>query len=132
MTKSVYGALYLRSATVEPDSVQGWNEKRHQLEKRAEQEGIQIFKVYEDWGVSGLSQPQDRPGMTAMLNDMSQGSFHVLYLTGIDRISRNSNDALAILQQLQDAGVKIRIGDQQGDLTIGPEIGNLDNQLKQS
>ena len=132
MTKLIYGALYLRSATVEPDNVQDWNEKRHQLEKRAKQEGIQIFKVYEDWGVSGLSKPQDRPGMTAMLNDINQGYFQVLYITGIDRISRNLDDALTILRQLQDVGVRIRVGDQQGDVTLGSEMVNLHDQLKKS
>lgn len=86
MKNTMYSALYLRSATIELSSVKRLAENRQNLEKRAFQEDVTIFKVYEDQGVSGLSKSQSRPGMAALLDDISQGHIQVLYIAGIDRV----------------------------------------------
>lgn len=77
------------------------------------------MKVYEDDGVSGLSKPKLRPGLSAMLRDAREGKFNVLYVSGLERFGRNAQLVLDVVNQLQAAGVTIKTGGQE-ILTTNP------------
>jgi DNA invertase Pin-like site-specific DNA recombinase len=126
MTKTAQqpiGAIYVRSASSLPEDVYDVDEQRFRIEKFALQDEAQIVKFYEDLGVSGLSDPQQRPGMSALLEDARKGEFNVLYIAGFDRLSRRVEYMMDIVRQLRDAGVKIKAG-KQGEV-INEEIMEL-------
>jgi site-specific DNA recombinase len=110
--QQLIGAIYVRSASSLPEDVYDVDEQRFRIEKFALQDEAQIVKFYEDLGVSGLSDPQQRPGMSALLEDARKGEFNVLYIARLDRLSRRVEYMVDIVRQLRDAGVKIKVGEQ--------------------
>jgi DNA invertase Pin-like site-specific DNA recombinase len=82
------------------------NETRRQLEKQAAKDSVQIVKIYEDFGVSGISPLDEHPGMSMLLEDATKGVFEILYIAGIDRLSRRTEHAFDIIGQLKAAGVR--------------------------
>jgi len=104
------GAIYLRCATTSQPDGFDLDTLGKQLREAASQDGSEIVKVYQDQGVSGLSQPAQRPGFSALLQDAREGKFNVLYVSSLDRFGRNLPVVLEVVSQLQIAGIKIKAG----------------------
>lgn len=107
---SLGGAIYLRRAAKTQTDDFELDALGNQLREYAARDGIEIVKVYEDNGVSGLSKPNIRPGLSALLRDAREGKFNVLYVSGLDRFGRNVQLVLDVVNQLQAAGVTIKTG----------------------
>lgn len=108
---SLGGAIYLRrAAKTQTDDFELDALGELLLREYAARDGIEIVKVYEDNGVSGLSKPNLRPGLSELLRDAREGKFNVLYVSGLDRFGRNVQFVLDVVNQLQAAGVTIKTG----------------------
>lgn len=107
---SLGGAIYLRRAAKTQTDGFELDALGNLLREYAARDGIEIVKVYADDGVSGLSKPNIRPGLSALLRDAREGKFNVLYVSGLDRFGRNVQLVLDVVNQLQAAGVTIKTG----------------------
>jgi len=68
--------------------------------------GVPEDRIYVDHGLSGTR--RDRPGLDQALAAVRKGD--TFTVTKLDRLARSVPDALGILQQLSDRGVKFALG----------------------
>jgi len=62
---------------------------------------------FDDEGRSGAT--LDRPAMRSLRRAIGKGRIHRLYAVALDRLSRNLTDTLALLDELDRAGVELRL-----------------------
>lgn len=62
-------------------------------------EGHEVFKVYEDRGISGKN-ISGRPGLKDLLQDANAGKFDLVIVWKLNRISRKLIDILNIVDTL--------------------------------
>lgn len=90
-------AVYTRSATVSPESIET---QRRTINDALEQAGFMkeaAIEYYSDDGASGLN--IERPGLLRLLADVAKGKFQWLVVDEWFRLSR-SEDLLGILDKL--------------------------------
>lgn len=63
--------------------------------------GLNLVKVYEDKGLSGKD--TNRPALQELLSDIKKGETFII--TDLSRFSRNTRDALCMLEDLKNRGV---------------------------
>lgn len=95
------GALYLRVSTSDQTTL---NQKL-ELESYCKREGIEVFKIYEDEGVSGAK--TTRPQLDLMLQDMRKGLFDVVIVWKFDRLGRSTAHLLQVLEELKNNSVRL-------------------------
>ncbi|MEW6408504.1 MAG: recombinase family protein [Nitrospirota bacterium] len=97
-------SLYLRVST-EDQAKEGYSleVQREHLESFAKREGLEIFKVYQDDGISGYT--TERPALKQLLKDAKQKKFDLVLVYKIDRFSRNLKDLLNLVDELFSSGV---------------------------
>ncbi|QWU16244.1 Resolvase, N terminal domain [Paenibacillus sophorae] len=100
MKTKINAALYIRVST-EMQAKEGFSLEAQQeaLLKHCRLIGATPFKVYVDAGRSGKS-ITGRPAMQEMLNDAGNGCFNQVMCTHLNRLSRNMNDLLSVLEAL--------------------------------
>ncbi len=124
------GVIYLRRASQFQEDGFGLGDLIKRLQLEAQRDGIQIVDVYEDLGVSGRSQLENRPGLVALLQDARKGKFDVLYISALDRFGRGIRDIFDVVVQLQAFGIKIKVNGE--DVwPIEPEEVELMDSLQQ-
>jgi DNA invertase Pin-like site-specific DNA recombinase len=96
-------ALYIRVST----SKQATDNQRRELSAVAERSGWEIWKIYEDAGISGAKGRDKRPGLDAMLRAVNAREFDMVAAWSVDRLGRSLTDLLGILQNLHDKGVDL-------------------------
>jgi len=100
-------ALYLRVST-EDQAREGYSleVQRETLEAFAKREGLEVYKVYSDNGISGYS--TNRPALAALMADAKGGKFGLVLVSKLDRFSRNLKDLLQLVDTLytQNVGFK--------------------------
>src|SRR5215469_10011297 len=106
-------ALYLRVST----DGQTVENQQIALEAVCEQRGWQLVQVYSDNGVSGAKGRHQRPGLDAMLKDVSRGRFDVVLAWALDRLGRSLIDLLDTLGELDAASVALVLHQQAIDTT---------------
>jgi len=109
-------ALYLRVST-EDQAREGYSleVQRETLEAFAKREGLEVYKVYSDNGISGYS--SDRPALAALLADAKGGKFGLVLVSKLDRFSRNLKDLLSLVDTLSDQGVGFKSAGEPFDTT---------------
>lgn len=75
-------------------------------EKIVEREGFQLVERFSDAAISGEAF-DDRPGLVAMLQAAKAGSFDLLVIEAIDRLSRKQSDLFAIRDLLTFQKIRI-------------------------
>jgi DNA invertase Pin-like site-specific DNA recombinase len=108
MAKPKRVAIYLRVSTSKQDTE---NQKR-ELVAVAERSGWEIWKVYEDAGISGAKGRDKRPGLDAMLKAVNAKEIDMVATWSVDRLGRSLTDLLGILQGLHDKGVGLYLHQQ--------------------
>ena len=99
MTKNA--SIYLRVST----GGQSTASQRMEVENYCKRQGWNIFKVYEDHGISG-AHADNRPALNKLLTDARAGKAgDVLVVYKIDRIARSTTDLLRILSEFKAAGL---------------------------
>jgi len=127
--QQILGALYVRNASSFPEDAFAMDDQRAQIEKCALKDDVRIVKAYQDIGISGRSDPKQRPGLSALLEDSRQGVFNVLYIASLNRLDRRPEHLMDIVSQLQTAGVKIKVNEQ-GEVLVSKEMMGFFNNLK--
>jgi len=97
-------AIYIRVST-EDQTKEGYSlgVKRDYLEFFSKREGLKIFKIYQDNGISGYT--KDRPALTELLKDAKDKRFDLVLAHKIDRFSRNLKDLLNLIDGLSSCGI---------------------------
>jgi DNA invertase Pin-like site-specific DNA recombinase len=94
-------AIYLRVSTSKQDT----DNQLRELTAVADRSGWEIWKVYEDAGISGAKGRDQRPGLDAMMKAVNAKEFDMVATWSVDRLGRSLTDLLSILQGLHDKGV---------------------------
>jgi DNA invertase Pin-like site-specific DNA recombinase len=100
------------------------SETRILLNEYATRDDVKVVKVYDDRGMSGMSLPNQRPGLTTLLDDARNGVFTILYISGVDRLGRKPEHVIEIISQLQAVGVRVKVYGQD-ELTIAEQMKGL-------
>lgn len=93
--------LYLRVSTEEQTTLN----QELELKKYCEREGIEIYKIYKDEGISGAK--TSRPALDLMLKDMRNKCFEVIIVWKFDRLGRSTAHLLQVLQELKNRKVRL-------------------------
>src|ERR1700726_1758182 len=94
-------AIYLRVSTSKQDT----DNQPRELTAVADRSGWEIWKVYEDAGISGAKGRDQRPALDAMMKAVNAKEFDMVATWAVDRLGRSLTDLLSILQGLHDKGV---------------------------
>ncbi|MCX5784124.1 MAG: recombinase family protein, partial [Elusimicrobia bacterium] len=110
-------ALYLRVST-EDQAKEGYSleVQRETLEAFAKREGLEIYKIYSDDGISGYTSDR-RPALAALLADAKSGKFDLVLVSKLDRFSRNLRDLLNLVEELCSYGVGFKSAGEPFDTT---------------
>ena len=106
MSKRV--AIYCRVSTVE-QAEEGYSvdEQRRRCIEYCEKQGHEVFKVYEDRGISGKN-ISGRPGLKDLLKDANDKKFDLMILWKLNRASRRLIDILNIVDILDKNNIAFR------------------------
>src|ERR1700730_8217987 len=96
-------AIYLRVSTSKQDT----ENQLRELSAVADRSGWEIWKVYEDAGISGAKGRDQGPGLEAMMKAVNAREFDMVATWSVDRLGRSLTDPLGILQDLQEKGVDL-------------------------
>jgi DNA invertase Pin-like site-specific DNA recombinase len=96
-------AVYLRVSTSKQDT----ENQLRELTAVADRSGWEIWKIYEDAGISGAKGRDKRPGLDAMMKAVNAKQFDMVATWSVDRLGRSLTDLLNILQELQEKGVDL-------------------------
>ena len=96
-------AIYLRVSTSKQDT----ENQLRELTAVADRSGWEIWRVYEDAGISGAKGRDKRPGLDALLKAVNAKEFDMVAAWSVDRLGRSLTDLLSILQGLHDKGVDL-------------------------
>jgi len=109
-------SAYIRVST-EDQAKEGYSleVQREQLESFAKREGLELFKVYQDDGISGYT--TERPALKELLKDAKQKKFDLVLVYKIDRFSRNLKDMLNLVDELSSYGVGFKSATEPFDTT---------------
>ena len=106
MTKRV--ALYLRVSTNE----QTTENQRQELQAVANHAGWEVVEVYEDAGISGAKNRDQRPAFDQMLNDATRRKFDMIASWSVDRLGRSLQGLLGFMNDIQAVGVDLYLHQQ--------------------
>jgi len=109
-------AIYIRVST-EDQVKEGYSleVQREYLESFAERERHEIFKIYQDDGISGYS--AERPALKELLKDAKEKKFNLVLVHKIDRFSRNLKDLLTLVDELSSYGIGFKSATEPFDTT---------------
>jgi len=109
-------AIYTRVST-EDQAKEGYSleVQKEYLESFATRESLEIFKLYQDDGISGYT--IERPALQELLKDAKQNRFDLVLVYKIDRFSRNLKDMLNLVDELSKHGVGFRSATEPFDST---------------
>jgi DNA invertase Pin-like site-specific DNA recombinase len=96
-------AIYLRVSTSKQDT----DNQLRELTAVADRSGWEIWKVYEDAGISGAKGRDKRPGLDAMMKAVNAKQFDLVAAWSVNRLGRSLTHLLDLLQALQDKGVDL-------------------------
>ena len=101
-------AIYLRVSTSKQDT----ENQLRELSEVGERSNWEIWKIYEDAGISGAKGRDKRPGLDAMLKAVNAREVDMVATWSVDRLGRSLTDLLGILQGLHDKGVGLYLHQQ--------------------
>ncbi|MBE4089228.1 recombinase family protein [Vibrio parahaemolyticus] len=111
MTRTV--AIYLRVSTGE----QSTETQLLELMGVVKQANWQIYRVYEDAGVSGSKGRDKRPDFDQMQKDAVRRKFNLVLAWSVDRLGRSLQDLISFLNELHGVGCDLYLHQQGLDTT---------------
>lgn len=100
--------VYLRVST----SNQSVENQRHDLERVAAARGWNIVAQFRDDGISGAKSRSNRPALDALLKAAVRGEFDVIAVWALDRLARNLQHLVEIVNELQSLGIDLYVHQQ--------------------
>lgn len=93
--------IYIRVST-EDQAREGFSlgEQEEKLRQLCEFKEYQIFKVYQDAGISAKDM-EHRPGFQQMMNDMRKGKINYIVAYKLDRVTRSVRDLELLIEELE-------------------------------
>ena len=100
-------AIYIRVST-EDQAKEGYSleVQKEYLESFAKREGFEVFKIYQDDGISGYS--LDRPALKELMRDVKLKQFDLVLVYKTDRFSRKLKDMLNVIDELESLGIAFK------------------------
>lgn len=94
-------AVYIRVST-EDQAREGFSlgEQKEKLLQLCASKGYEVFKVYEDAGISAKDM-EHRPAFQEMLQDMRAGKINYIVVYKLDRVTRSVRDLEELISQLE-------------------------------
>ena len=111
MSVTKRAAIYVRVSTVEQET----DLQEHELKEYCERRGWS-WVVYRDKGQSGAK--NDRPALTAMMNDLRRRKIDVVVVWALDRLARSLKQLLSIAEECRAVGVDLVSLKQNVDTTL--------------
>lgn len=99
--EAMRAAIYLRVSTVDQEPETQGREVREFIASR----GWELSETYSDIGISGAR--SRRPGLDQLLHDAWRKRFDAVVVWDLSRIARSTLDALSLLQEFQEKGVRL-------------------------
>jgi len=101
-------AIYCRVSTVE-QAEEGYSidEQRRKAEEYCNSKGYEIYRVYQDRGISGKN-ISGRPGVKELIKDVKDKKFGLLIVWKLNRLSRDLADILSIYNLLEKNNIAFR------------------------
>src|SRR5258708_11112900 len=96
-------AIYLRVSTSKQDT----ENQLRELSAVADRSGWDIWKIYEDAGISGAKGRDKRPALDEMMKAVNAKQFDLVAAWSVDRLGRSLTDLLGILPDLKEKGVDL-------------------------
>lgn len=93
--------IYLRVSTLDQTTLN----QELELKEYCKRNNITIYKIYKDEGISGSK--TTRPQLDLMLQDMRQGFFDSIIVWKFDRLGRNTQHLLQVLEELKNRNVRL-------------------------
>ena len=94
--------LYARSATDNNDQIA---EQVQAIQNFAKERNVAIGEYYTDVSASGLS--LDRPGIKKLIADAKQRLFTEVYVSDMNRITRNESLLAETIFKLESCGIRV-------------------------
>jgi DNA invertase Pin-like site-specific DNA recombinase len=117
-TTPLRAVAYLRVSTGEQaDSGAGLQAQLESVTRAAESRGWQLVAVHTDAGVSGDLPADQRPALSAALDQLDSGQADVLVVAKSDRLSRSTAEGVALLDMAERARWSLVIVDLGADLS---------------
>lgn len=93
--------IYIRVST-EDQAREGFSlgEQEEKLRQLCEFKECQIFKVYQDAGISAKDM-EHRPGFQQMMDDMRNGKINYIVAYKLDRVTRSVRDLEQLIEELE-------------------------------
>jgi len=126
---------YARKSTDEGDKSADAKSVHRQIERAREYARAKGWRfddryIYSDDGVSG-AEFKKRPGLTKLLAALTpQPAFDVLIVSEVSRLGRDTIRTLALIQQLQDAGMAIWSYLDDREVSVDSDLGEIEQFMK--
>lgn len=117
-------AIYIRVST-EDQAREGFSlgEQKEKLQDLCKYKGYEIYKVYEDAGISAKN--MERPAFQEMMSDMRSGKINIIISYKLDRITRSVQDLEKLLKELEKDKEHVYIKHIEFRNTFIDELANL-------
>ena len=92
-------AVYVRVSTKD----QSVDMQLHDLERYSRERGLDVFKVYEDNGISGTK--ETRPALSELMNDAKKKKFDMVLVWRFDRFARSTKHLVTALHEFRHIGI---------------------------
>ncbi|MCX6080385.1 MAG: recombinase family protein [Chloroflexi bacterium] len=116
----LFAAAYLRCRSCHESDFYTLDVQRHQIETRANQDGLTLVKFYSESGPNNLQ----RPAIDQLMADAQKGNFAILYVDTLRRIDRRLERVTNLAKRLHEANVSlVSIGE-------GFDMRNVDTRLR--
>jgi DNA invertase Pin-like site-specific DNA recombinase len=92
-------AVYVRVSTKD----QSVDMQLNDLERYSRERGLDVFKVYEDNGVSGTK--ETRPALNELMNDAKKKRFDMVLVWRFDRFARSTKHLVTALHEFRHLGI---------------------------
>jgi len=93
--------LYLRVSTTDQTTLN----QELELKQYCQREGIEIYSIYKDEGISGSK--TSRPELDRLLREMRNRCFDVVVVWKFDRLGRSTVHLLQVLEEMKNKGIRL-------------------------
>lgn len=101
-------AIYTRQSVERPADFSSCEAQFDKCEARAKDQNLEwVGERFDDQGISGGT--LDRPALARLRKLVASGGVDRVYVTAMDRLSRRAFDLIALLEELEKAGVSVHL-----------------------
>jgi DNA invertase Pin-like site-specific DNA recombinase len=103
----VKAGVYLRVSTLDQKEGHGIMLQKTKCDAMATVKGWEVIEYYNDEGVSGTIHEEQRPGFSKVMLDVKEKRIQALIVYALDRLGRDTQIVLRIVENLDECGIKV-------------------------